>query len=149
MATFWQLSEEEASKVVLWQLRSKRDHKPWKKSLHVHWQPEEGHWSRISFRNQTCNDAQGNMVGTCQLGLGEFPAKIDDGFHFNWSIKMRQLWELELTSSMLAFWQYYCQLCLSRQLVHVFWLANCKGSHQKVAKKMSKSCNKLIKIFVY
>ena len=24
-----------------------------------------------------CNDGQGNMVGTCQLGSGEFPAEID------------------------------------------------------------------------
>ena len=30
----------------------------------------------ISFGNQNCNDRlQGNVVGTCQLGAGEFPAE--------------------------------------------------------------------------
>ena len=30
----------------------------------------------ITFGNQNCNDRlQGNVVGTCQLGAGEFPAE--------------------------------------------------------------------------
>ena len=37
----------------------------------------------IRFGNQNCNDRlQGDVVGNCQLGSGEFPAKREIGQHF-------------------------------------------------------------------
>ena len=56
---------------------SARNRELWMKTLDLHWQPEEGHWSGISFRNQNCNEVQGKMAGACQLSSGEFPAEIE------------------------------------------------------------------------
>ena len=38
-------------------------------SLTFHWQPDEGRWSGISFRNQDCNNGQGSARGGTNIFL--------------------------------------------------------------------------------
>ena len=69
--------------------------------------------------------------------------QLFDGFHFNWPIKMQELWEAEMSSSTFVFWQ----------LIHlsvpptVFFLFACLNeSHQKVFKICLASCFLLKKL---
>ena len=56
------------------------------------------------------------------------------GFRLNWSIKMGELRETELSSAMLA----SGQITTPPLIVLTFWVASCQGSLQKVDKNMSK-----------
>ena len=77
---------------------SKKNRSSWKKNWRhytFYWQPDEGRWSGISFRNQTAITDKGRQP--CHLSSGDFPTEV------RWWGDRRFWWKFRYKANLVQF----------------------------------------------
>ena len=102
MKTKWKdqrgLSSRENSIQKFAAAASKKNRSSWKKSWRhytFYWQPDEGRWSGISFRNQTAITDKGRQP--CHLSSGDFPTEV------RWWGDRRFWWKFRYKANLVQF----------------------------------------------